>query len=173
MVALESPPTTTGGHAHIHHAVLAPLGHDSVHHEDQLEMQSSLSFLTDGTLAQFFIPLFASLELARKRTQKPTDVACLRLTSDAVPFSCQCTNCFNFSKHCRRSCRPESRGSGGDAISRKDTRPDRRQRSTQVLPCAGCLLHIHLSPCSTHLHCHRVSPDAVSQQQHAEDRKDE
>ena len=46
-------------------------------------------------------------------------------------------------------------------------------RRTYAYPCVRVSLNIHLSPRSTHVDGRRVSPDAVSWQQPAEDRKDE
>ena len=44
---------------------------------------------------------------------------------------------------------------------------------TYGISVCGVSLNIHLSPCSTRVVCRKVSPDAVSWQQPAEDRKDE
>ena len=57
----------------------------------------------------------------------------------------QCPNCLILNGHCRRSCRPQPRGSGGDATPRKDTRQDRGQCSTQVLPDVGCRITLKMS----------------------------
>ena len=64
----------------------------------------------------------------------------LRRTSDAVPYLHCARSFFTLKEHCRRSCGPQPRSDGGNAIPRKDTRQDRRRYSTY--PCVGCFLRV-------------------------------
>ena len=90
MMAAEDPPTTTGV---MHTCIIQflPLS-DTIPFTTRTnsrlaQTQSSMPFLTDGTLAQFFIPLLASLESARIQTQKPGDVELARMRRSLAMFA--------------------------------------------------------------------------------------